>query len=76
MRLKNAHRWKFAANQTISMLKHDHEKEKYNNFLYEMISLMGTLFSTPETEILTQGNKAFSMYFIVSGACYIIQDDV
>jgi hypothetical protein len=76
IKLNNAHRWKFVKHQTVNWLSQlnyiENFKDSHDDFLAEMISMMGTLFSSPETEIIKQGEKAFSMYFIVSGTCLTV----
>lgn len=76
LQLKNAYRWKYAKNQTVHWLGERSQylkgkKENCDVFIYELISLMGTMFTSPEHVIVLQGDKANSMYFVVTGMCMV-----
>lgn len=39
----------------------------------EFVSIMGTLFTEPEQNVVVQGEKANAMFFISSGTCQVLQ---
>ena len=51
-------------------------KKDHEVCISAMISLMGTLFTSPEENIVQQGEKANAMYFMVSGDCMVAQRDL
>jgi cAMP-dependent protein kinase regulator len=51
-------------------------KEDHELCIKTMISLAGTLFTTPEEFVVQQGEKSNAMYFLVSGDCMVFQQDL
>lgn len=40
-------------------------------FLYHLISKLGTCFATPEDEVISQYSKGEAMYFLSKGDCVV-----
>lgn len=81
--LENAYRWRFLAMKTnlsdlsyykrqllmVSDLEHE-------IFLQQLTSMLGTMFTAPESEIIKEGEKSNSMFFIVFGDCQVYQRNI
>lgn len=44
---------------------------KSTEFMRELLNVFGTLFTTPEENIITENSKAEDMFFICKGDCVV-----
>lgn len=51
------------------------DEDFHELFLQDLIALMGTLFTSPEEDIVTQGEKSTHLYFLVAGSCIQSRND-
>lgn len=74
-------RWRYVTNTISKGLLENNIKEfavttkDHDIFLQEVVSNLGTLFTSPEEYATVEGEKTLDMFFIISGACSVSMHD-